>query len=221
MTNQSFSNCKVRVHNVVIKGNDSEMLHRPYMDFQTPIKALEAMGLIDVGQIGSNQTALNMLKPYHKVEFIHLSEIKRENEMRKKKLRKKAEKKGYNREKLAPVAQTGKPMRRLNLSVEEITRKPVESSKNWKKAAEICRKQAKQAKRVNSSKPTEKSNKKLEKPAGLFSESIKVTKSKVAAKRAELENQYVPSTNNPQFKEYKGRNKRNKRGQVGTQTSFL
>jgi len=214
MTEQNLGLCRVRIF---VKGsNGNRTSKEQFFEFQNPEKACEAFGLTPGNDF---QKAYDKLRAYNgnRVQLVHITQIKREQAEKKRKKRKKAQK----REKLAPVAQTGKPMRRLNLSVEEITREPVESSKNWKKAAEICRKQAKQAKRVNSSKPTEKSNKKLEKPAGLFSESIKVTKSKVAAKRAELENQYVPSTNNPQFKEYKGRNKRNKRGQVGTQTSFI
>jgi hypothetical protein len=194
-----------------------------YADFPNPIKACEAMGIAGIGEIGTYQTALNELEKKYAFELVHYSKLQYERAKRKKKNKRKAERKGYNRENLAPTPKTGKPMQRLNMSVSEITQKPVESSKNWKKAAEIARKENKQAKALNSSdRKPEKSN--VRKPAGLFPESIKVTKSKVAAKRAKVENEYIPSTNNEQFKEYKGKNKRNKRGQtigIGTQTNFL
>jgi hypothetical protein len=169
--------------------------------------------------LGNNERALKRIARYYSYEFVHVTKLREEKSKKASKKRKKA--KNYAREKFAPIPANGKPMKRLNMDVKEITQKPVESSKNWKKAAEIARKENKQAKAVNSGKKPEKTN--AGKVSGMFPESTKVTKAHTAAKRAKLENEYIPSNNSSEYKKYKGKGtKGNKRGtQVGTQTTFL
>jgi hypothetical protein len=216
MTNQNLSLCRVRIF---VKGsNGNRTSKEQFFEFQNPEKACESLGLTPGNDY---QKAYDKLRAYHgnRVQLVHITEIKREQAKQKAKKRKKA--KNYAREKFAPIPANGKPMKRLNMDVKEITQKPVESSKNWKKAAEIARKENKQAKAVNNSKQTEKTN--AGKVSGMFPESTKVTKAHTAAKRAKLENEYIPSNNSSEYKKYKGKGtKGNKRGtQVGTQTTFL
>jgi len=213
MTNQNLSLCRVRIF---VKGsNGNRTSKEQFFEFQNPEKACESLGLTPGNDY---QKAYDKLRAYHgnRVQLVHITEIKREQAKQKAKKRKKAQK----REKFAPVPKVGKPMQRLSMSVSEITQKPVESSKNWKKAAEIARKENKQAKAVNSGKKPEKTN--AGKVSGMFPESTKVTKAHTAAKRAKLENQLIPSTNNTEFKRYTGKTRNKKRGiGAGSQTDIF
>lgn len=209
MTEQNLGLCRVRIF---VKGsNGNQTSKEQFFEFQNPEKACEAFGLTPGNDF---QKAYDKLRAYHgnRVQLVHITQIKREQAEKKRKKRKKAQKKGYNREKLAPVAKVGQPMKRLNLSVDEITQKPVKSSKNWKKAKALNS--------GNSGKKPEKTN--AGKVATMFPENTRVTKSKVAAKKAELENQLIPSTNNTEFKRYTGKTRNKKRGiGAGSQTDIF
>jgi hypothetical protein len=209
MNFKNMNNSRVRI----------ETEPKKFVEFQSVIKACQALG---IGNFSSYQRALCAIEARYgfNYQIIHVSKIKEEQAKQKAKKRKKA--KNYAREKFAPIPANGKPMKRLNMDVKEITAKPRKGSRNWKKACEYLQKREnKQVKAVNNSKQTEKTN--AGKVSGMFPESTKVTKAHTAAKRAKLENEYIPSNNSSEYKKYKGKGtKGNKRGtQVGTQTTFL
>lgn len=221
MSYRNLANSVCRVYNCMLRDYDNEAIHRRWIDFPGPIKALETLNLVDADSIGTYETAMKILEKYHNVELVHITEIKREQAKQKAKKRKKANAK-YARSKFAPVPAQGEPMQRLKMSVSEITKKR-KPSNTWKKAAEHLQhvSEQKQLRAANSAKTDSDREKRGETP-GMFPESTKVTKAHAAQKRASLQAEMVPSTNNSEYKRYKqGENSKTRGAGVGAQTRMF